>query len=162
MVKGAFSSIAAAETLRSKLSQRGRTEGADGTVVRPMDVPGVLGEVERVVSDIHAAERKRSAAKDEFGGEAPRPMEAAVRGPLGEAEARSVGLVEEIVREESKRLDSLIEARPMEADPDSVPGFAEAFLVGIVRAPVMLVKTIRRVTELFDEVESEGGGEGGE
>jgi len=99
--KSTVSEIRYAETLRAKLNVAGR----ERRVVRPLDVGGPLGEAERFVSDIQIAERKRAIESRSGEGESGpvRPMDAAVKGPLGEVEEKAVGLVEGIKEEERKR-----------------------------------------------------------
>ena len=67
--------------------------------MRPLDVGGPLGEAERIVSDIQIAEKKRAQEKSTSGAFV-RPMDASVKGPLGEAEEGLVTLVESLKSEE--------------------------------------------------------------
>ena len=55
-----------------------------------------------------------------------------------------------------RRYENLVENRPMNTDRKSVSGALESVSVGILRAPVMLVKIAARVGELL-KVEGAGG-----
>ena len=171
--KTLLNDIKEAETIRAQLGKA----GDERRVVRPLDVGGPLGEVrvypaklrrkelvvsnssqaERIVSDIQIAEKKRAQEKS-TSGTFVRPMDASVKGPLGEAEEGLVTLVESLKHEERKRYENLVENRPMNTDRKSVTGALESVSVGIIRAPVMLVKIATRVRELLrNEREGEGG-----
>jgi len=143
-LKQAISSIKDAEILRLQLSK----SGDNPRLVRPLDVGGPMGEAERFMSDIQMAEKKRVALKEKVG-TVVRPMDAAVKGPLGETEEKVVDLAQRIAIEEKKRLDNLVENRPMNTDRDSIPGRAETVSVGILRAPMMFYKVFERVGQLL-------------
>ena len=131
--------------------QQSRTRG--GQIVRPIDVPGPLGEFEMKVLELFDAEQKRSKER-ETSGHIVRPKDAKVRGPLGEAELQVFETIQQMSLEERQRLDSirciLQENRPMNNQKDSLLGIFEAIIVGIVRAPIMLVNVIKRVQELLE------------
>jgi len=168
MIKGVFSDIASAETTRANLGRAGE----ENSLVRPMDVPGALGDAKKFFADIQRAEWKRSAEKMEKQVDVVRPMDASVKGPLGAAEEKVVGALNDIKRKEEARLSYLVNSMPMESDSMSVAGIVEAVGVGVLRAPYAVGLTIRRVFELLkseartnedeDEVEGEGGYDGEE
>lgn len=141
----ALAEIKEAEKLRMTQS---RVRG--GEVVRPIDVPGPIGELERTLVDVFIAEQQRVKQTE---GLLVRPKDATIRGPLGEAEFDAVKKLEKLTTEEKNRLKNikrvLQENRPMEADRDSVLGVSEALLVGVFRAPQLLLKVIDRVKELM-------------
>jgi len=93
--KAILNEIKEAETIRARLG----SAGEQPRVVRPLDVGGPLGEAERIVSDIQIAEKKRAQEKSTSGAFV-RPMDASVKGPLGEAEEGLVTLVESLKSEE--------------------------------------------------------------
>jgi hypothetical protein len=144
----ALAEIKESETLRMAQS---RVRG--GEMVRPIDVPGPLGELERTLVDVFIAEQQRVKDRKEKEGTLIRPKDATVRGPLGEAEIEALKKLEKLTTEEKNRLKNikrvLQENRPMEADRDSVLGVSEALLVGVFRAPQLLLKVIDRVKELM-------------
>jgi hypothetical protein len=124
-----------------------------GSVVRPIDVPGPLGDLEMAVSELFQAEKMRSSERRE-GGKVVRPKDAKYRGPLGDAEYQAYETIKQLNREEMSRLESIqryLKAnRPMEADRDSIWGVLEAIVVGILRAPQMLISVGERVMELLN------------
>lgn len=140
--------IQTSEKLRAEQS---RSRG--GEVVRPIDVPGPLGEFEMAVTELFQAEKLRSAERKAANGEIVRPKDAKVRGPLGEAEYQAYEAIKQLNLEEMKRLESirrlLKENRPMEKDRNSFLGFLESLLVGFTRGPKLLVSVIDRVKELL-------------
>ncbi|GMH57213.1 hypothetical protein TL16_g02322 [Triparma laevis f. inornata] len=150
-VKNLIKDISEAETVRAQLTN----SGSEKRVVRPLDVGGPFGEAERFMSDIQMAEKKRAMEKSTDGKKFVRPMDATVKGPLGETEERLVGLVDSLKVEETRRYQNLVENRPMNTNRKSVEGVLESVSVGVLRAPVMLVKIASRVKELLS-------GEGGE
>lgn len=143
----ALESLNQSEQLRL---QQSRARGGD--VVRPIDVPGPLGEMERTALEVVKAEQQRLKEKEDLG-KFVRPKDASVEGPLGKAEREAVQALEKVKLEEEKRLKSiqrmLEENRPMENDRDSPAGVTEALVVGILRAPQLLLSVIDRVKELL-------------
>ena len=140
--------IATAERMRAALSkQRG------GEVVRPIDVPGPLGEVERKVLEAMAAERQRAKERELNDGKCVRPKDAAIPGPLGAAERKAMDDLNLLRQEEQERLRNiqrvLQEKRPAESDPDSALGLTERFTVGLLKGPRLLGKVAERVVELM-------------
>ncbi|GMI25721.1 hypothetical protein TrCOL_g9221 [Triparma columacea] len=169
-LKTTISEIRTAEVIRAKLNVGG---SAGRRIVRPLDVGGPLGEAERFVSDIQIYEKKRAAETQgldkgdatssgkDGGGKLKgrgvvRPMDASVKGPLGEVEEKAVGIVNGIVEEERRRMQNLIENRPMNRDEKGILGVSEKVGVGIFRAPWLVGKTLERVKELLGR---EGGKE---
>ena len=140
--------IRASETLRA---QQSRTRG--GEIVRPIDIPGPLGELELKVSEIIQAELRRVRERGRNAGRIVRPKDAALQGPLGVAEASAYETIKSLSLEEMERLrnirKALEENRPMDTNRDSLLGAAEALLVGILRAPRLLMGVIARVVELL-------------
>lgn len=143
----ALETINESEKLRLEQS---RARGGD--VVRPIDVPGPLGEMERTALELVQAEKQRLKEKEDLG-RFVRPKDASFEGPLGKAEREAVEAFDLVKTEEEKRLKSiqrmLSEKRPMENDRDSAMGIAEALVVGILRAPQLLLIVIDRVKELL-------------
>ncbi|KAL3936887.1 MAG: hypothetical protein SGBAC_007886 [Bacillariaceae sp.] len=124
-------------------------------VVRPIDVPGPLGDFEMAVLEVVKAERMRKREKEENSQSfALRPMNSKVKGPLGELEEQAVGAVRKLTNEERYRLRSvkrfLDENRPMEQEQQSLLGFIETVMVGVIRAPILLFQIIARVKDLLD------------
>jgi hypothetical protein len=144
--------IRESENLRSQLQLQSRSQG--DKIVRPIDVPGPLGEFELKVSELFYAEQKRTAEKQKREGKVVRPMDAQWRGPLGEAELNVYETIKELHAEEMERLRNiqrvLQEQRPMEAQSDSMLGILESILVGLLRGPQLLVSVVERVRELMD------------
>ena len=140
--------IAAAERMRARLSQQ-----RGGEVVRPIDVPGPLGEVERKVLEAMAAERQRAKERERNDGRCVRPKDAAIPGPLGAAERKAMADLDLLRQEEQERLRNiqrvLQEKRPAESDPDSALGLTERFTVGLLKGPRLLGKVAERVVELM-------------
>ena len=124
-----------------------------GEAVRPIDVPGPLGEFERYVGDIIRAERQRVKDREANEGKLVRPMAGSMKSGLGEIERKAVEDLELLKKEEKERLFSLRrfldERRPMEADKDSPLGVTEAFTVGLLRGPTMVKAVFGRVKELL-------------
>lgn len=139
-----------------------------GEQVRPLDIPGPLGEFERSFLEIVDAERSRAKeGESNNDGKVVRPMNAAFVGPLGQAERQAIEELDRIKEEETERLRSiqrvLVENRPMvKAEGGivggggggegfvSLLGFTEAVVVGLFRAPRLLGRVIDRVTELMN------------
>lgn len=131
-----------------------------GEAVRPIDVPGPLGEFEKIVGDIIRSERQRVKDRASNEGRLVRPKDATIRSGLGDAEKKAAEDWEMLQNEERQRLFSLKryfdERRPMEADKDSPLGVTEAFTVGLLRGPKLLGKVVDRVKELLSSEEIEG------
>jgi len=146
--------ISKSEILRAEM----RKSRPDGGIIRPIDVPGPLGEFEMKVSELFQAEQLRSKERDRNDGQIVRPKDAKVRGPLGEAELQAYETIKQLNLEEMERLRNiqraLEEKRPMDVDESSFWGVVERFLVGITRAPQMLLSVIGRVKELLLDAEA--------
>jgi hypothetical protein len=125
-----------------------------GEAVRPIDVPGPLGELERYIGDIIRAERQRVKDRDRNEGNLVRPKDASIKSGLSEVERKAVEDWEMIRKEEEERLYSIqrffAERRPMEYDKDSPLGKLEAFIVRLLNGPKLLWKVYYRVKELLD------------
>ena len=132
---------------RSQMSLRG------GEAVRPIDVPGPIGEFEKAVAEIVRAEQERVRETQDAELKIVRPKDAKLRGPLGEAEIQAIEKFQRLADEERERLRNiqkvLEDNRPMETDRWSVLGFLEALIVGILRGPTLLISVIERVKELM-------------
>jgi hypothetical protein len=140
--------IKASEELRAEQS---RLRG--GEIVRPIDVPGPLGDFEMKVAELFRAEQRRAAEREAYNGRIVRPKDAKIKGPLGEAEFQAYETIKQLNAEEMERLRSirlvLEEKRPMQADSKSPLGILETFFVGLVRAPQMVASVLNRVGELL-------------
>lgn len=148
--------IATSEKMRAQLSkQRG------GELVRPIDVPGPLGEVERKVLEAMAAERQRAKERELNDGKCVRPKDATIPGPLGEAERKAMEDLDLLKQEEKERLRNiqrvLQEKRPLERDPDSALGVTERFTLGLLKGPRLLGKVAERVVELMSSSKLDEG-----
>lgn len=124
-------------------------------VVRPIDVPGPIGDLEMKILEVIEAERQRAIDRKSNPQQAlVRPMDASKKGPFGELEAQAVAIVEKLTSEEKERLRNinryLNENRPMEQDKNSLLGVLETISVGILRAPILGYQIIRRVKELLE------------
>lgn len=152
--------VRAAETLRAEQSRR-----RGGEMVRPIDVPGPLGEWEMKVADILRAEERRAMELNNNEGRILRPKDARWQGPLGELEQSIFDFFDQLRTEENERLQSIRqliqEKRPMDNDRSSLLGAAEAFVtsfsdasqrfvIGVVRAPRLIVSVFERVAELLN------------
>ena len=148
----ALDMIVESEKIRMDQSRR-----RGGEAVRPIDVPGPLGEFERYVGDIIRAERQRVKDRDANEGNLVRPKDATIKSGLSEVERKAVEDWERIKKEEEERLISLqrflSERRPMEADKESSLGLTEAFVVGLLRGPKLIGKVFGRVKELLNSTE---------
>ena len=125
-----------------------------GEVVRPIDVPGPLGEFEMMVLEAVEAERQRVLDRQSKPDKSlVRPKDASIKGPLGELEDQAVAVVEKLTSEEKERLRNirkyLEENRPMQQDKDSLLGMLETVFVGILRAPILMYHLVLRVMELL-------------
>jgi hypothetical protein len=151
----ALDMIVESEKIRMDQSRR-----RGGEAVRPIDVPGPLGEFERYVGDIIRAERQRVKDRDANDGNLVRPKDATIKSGLSEVERKAVEDWEKIKTEEEERLFSLqrflSERRPMEADKDSPLGVTEAFVVGLLHGPKLIGKVFGRVRELLNSAELAG------
>eukprot|EP00529_Nitzschia_sp_RCC80_P024130 CAMPEP_0113454350 /NCGR_PEP_ID=MMETSP0014_2-20120614/7818_1 /TAXON_ID=2857 /ORGANISM="Nitzschia sp." /LENGTH=450 /DNA_ID=CAMNT_0000345753 /DNA_START=269 /DNA_END=1621 /DNA_ORIENTATION=+ /assembly_acc=CAM_ASM_000159 len=145
------------EILQSELTRAQQSRLRDG-IVRPIDVPGPLGEFELRVLEIVRAEEARAAESKtdpnklgKFG--TIRPMNAKQKGPLGEMEERAIEAVNRLTSEEKERLRNiqkyLAETRPMEQDRNSLLGIVETVVVGVVRAPILVFQIASRVKYLL-------------
>jgi hypothetical protein len=149
--------LRASETIREILdSEKVRMQQSrlrDG-VVRPIDVPGPLGEFEMAVLEVVRAEEERKlelqANPDAI---LVRPKDAKLKGPLGELEEQATLAVKRLTKEEKERLRNiqryLEENRPMQQNHVSTLGMVETFVVGVVRAPILLFQIVSRVRDLL-------------
>ena len=130
-----------------------------GEAVRPIDVPGPLGEFERYVGDIIRSERQRVKDRELNRGKLVRPKDASITSTLGDVERKAVEDWNSLRKEENQRLKSLrrfiAERRPMERDRNSPLGVTEAFTVAVLRGPKLVGKVLERVTELLKSEELE-------
>jgi hypothetical protein len=151
-VVNAIEEIRISEEMRMEQSKR-----RGGEVVRPIDVPGPLGEAERWYLELITAEKQRSIDRERNDGRLVRPKDASLEGPLGEAERKFSEAVNILRDEETERLQSikrvLKQNRPMENNENSFAGEFERLLVGIFRAPQLMFRVIDRVTELVESEE---------
>ncbi len=135
-----------------------------GEVVRPIDVPGPLGEMELWYLELITAEKQRAKDREKNQGELVRPKDASIQGPMGTAERQFSEAIDVIKQEERERLRNvkrfIEEKRPMEADRDSPLGLTEAFIVGLFRAPQLLFRVVDRVKELMESEELESDDKG--
>lgn len=141
--------ILASEKLRAQQS-RNREQ-----VVRPIDIPGPLGDWEMAVLAVVKAERQRKLEKEKNPDAVfLRPKDSMFKGPLGQLEEQAVEVVKRLTSEEKERLRNmqrfLDEKRPMEQDESSILGMIETVAVGIVRAPILVFQIFARVKELLE------------
>jgi hypothetical protein len=124
-----------------------------GKVVRPIDVPGPIGEFEMQVLEVVKAEQQRKLDREKASAMLVRPKDSTYRGPLGELEAQAVEVVKKLTNEEKERLRNiqrtLEENRPMDQKEKTLLGVVETVVVGIVRAPILLFQIVLRVIELL-------------
>ena len=144
----AIREILDAERLRATQSKE-RDE-----LVRPIDVPGPIGEFEMIVLEACEAERQRALDRKRDPENAlVRPKDATTKGPFGELEEQAVAAVQRLTNEEKERLRNirkyLKEKRPMESDKNSVLGVLETLVVGVLRAPILAYQIVVRVSELM-------------
>jgi hypothetical protein len=149
--------LRASETIREILnSEKIRVQQSrlrDG-IVRPIDVPGPLGEFEMAVLEIVRAEEER---KLEFQANPEailvRPKDAKLKGPLGQLEEQATEAVQRLTKEEKERLRNmqryLEENRPMQQNQKTALGLVETVVVGVVRAPILLFQIVARVRDLL-------------
>jgi len=151
----ALDKVIESERIRMDQSRR-----RGGEAVRPIDVPGPLGEFERYIGDIIRAERQRVKDREKNSGKLVRPKDASISSGLSEVERKAVEDWEIIRKEEEERLFSLQrflrERRPMEMDVDSPLGVTEAFMVRLLRGPQLVGKVFNRVRELLSSEELDG------
>ena len=142
-----FADLRESERMRYEFSKN-----RGGAMVRPIDVPGPLGELELWIGEILKAEELRAMEKKS--GTIVRPMEAKVPGPLGKVEKKAYDFLDRLSAEEMERLRNmkqyLKDARPMESNRDSLLGIVETIAVGIIRAPLLVLNVIDRVRELIE------------
>jgi hypothetical protein len=148
MVSRFWKELREAEILRAEQSRR-----RGGELVRPIDVPGPLGEWERQVAALFQAEERRAMERNRNDGKVVRPKDATYPGPLGEWERGIYEWYDQLRLEENERFKSiqriLQDRRPMEQDRKSILGVSEAIVVGLLRAPQLVASVIRRVRELL-------------
>lgn len=142
------------EEIRESERERGQQIRArGGELVRPIDIPGPLGELELKVAEVFEAEKRRSQERSRRE-TVVRPKDASFQGPLGKAELEAYDTFKSLSTEEMERLRNirqfLIERRPMDTNSDSLLGLAESILVGILRAPRVVMGVFERVTELLN------------
>lgn len=147
-VVNALEEIRISEEFRMEQSRR-----RGGEIVRPIDVPGPLGEAERWYLELITAEKQRGKDRAKNDGKLVRPKDSSIEGPLGLAERRFSEAMNVLRDEETQRLKSIQrvmkENRPMVKDRKSLVGLTEAVLVGIFRAPQLIFRVIDRVNELL-------------
>ena len=82
-----------------------------------------------------------------------RPKDNKFKGPLGLAEQRVSDLLNVLKIEETERLRSiqrvLRDNRPMDTNRESPLGLTEAFLVGLLKGPLLMFRVMDRVKELM-------------
>ena len=134
----------------------------------PENERSVLGEIESEARALVRGEVLRLQEMIDSGTFAVRPMDTikgprdvdAVTGepisPLARAEKRVLATAETVRAYELARLDQLRQAgllpeRPMNVDPSSIVGRAETVGVGLLRAPIMVAKTVQRIGELMTD-----------
>jgi hypothetical protein len=146
------------EKIRAQLQSKVK----DG-VVRPIDVPGPLGDFEMAVLQVVRAEEQRKLQyeqrmKQESDPTAKyrpiRPMNANNPGPLGELEQQATEFVQKLTQEERQRLQNiqkyLDDNRPMQQTQRTALGMLETIVVGIFRAPILLYQIVVRVQTLLE------------
>lgn len=145
----------------SEVLRMEQTRRRGGEIVRPIDVPGPLGELEMWYVDLFSAELERARTIVRNDGSLKRPKDITIQGPMGNAEQQVSDALTVIKNEETERLRSiqqvLKENRPMDNDRDSVMGWAEAFIVGIFKGPQLLLRVIDRVNELLQSSSLQDG-----
>jgi len=142
------------EILNSEKIRMEQSRKRDG-IVRPIDIPGPLGELEMAVLEVVKAEEQRKLETAENNGAVlVRPMDARTKGPLGELEAQATEAVKRLTDEEKQRVQNiqryLDENRPMQQQQPSALGMLETIVVGIVRAPILIFQILSRVKDLLD------------
>lgn len=149
--------LRASEAIRDILnSERTRMEQSrirDG-IVRPIDIPGPIGDLEMAVVEVVRAEEQRKMESEQNPDAVLiRPMNAKKKGPLGELEEQAIEAVKKLTEEEKMRVRNiqkfLDENRPMQQVEPSALGMVETVVVGIVRAPILLFQILSRVRDLI-------------
>ena len=143
--------------LRESELMRAKLQAQRPDLVRPIDVPGPLGEWEYKLAAILQAEERRAMElernRSSSSSTVLRPKDASYPGPLGELEQSLYDWLDSLRIEENERLRSIKrlmeDNRPMEQNRNSVLGFAEALVVGILRAPQLIASVFQRVQELL-------------
>jgi hypothetical protein len=124
-----------------------------GEIIRPIDVPGPLGEIEMAISEIFYAEGKRALDLEKNPGKNIRPKDASFPGPFGETELTVTNILEKLRIEESERLRNIKRVfqnnRPMDKDRNSFLGVLETVVVGLARGPQLVASVLERVKELL-------------
>lgn len=141
------------ELLRYQLQNRLRNQTKNPFVyIRPIDVPGPLGEFEQNIGSVFVAERKR-IAQDLY----LRPKDAMIQGPLGQVEETISTTLSQLQQEEMARLYNLqkrlLTLRPMENDRNSLLGQIEYIIVQMIRGPMLLYHVVLRIKELLWDVQ---------
>jgi len=151
-----YTAVSFLDTIRSSEEERAKTltlRPKDLEVVRPIDVPGPLGELERWYVELFKAELQRARDAVRNDGRFGRPKDIAMRGPMGDTEQKVSDALNVIRDEETERLRSmrkvLMDNRPMERDRESPLGVVEAVIVGIYKGPQLIFRVIDRVNELM-------------
>ena len=151
--------LALEKVIESEKARMEQSRRRGGEAVRPIDVPGPLGEFERYVGDIIRAERQRVKDRDANEGKLVRPKDGSIQSGLGKVERKASEDWEKLTREEKERQQSLRrlmnERRPMESDKDSPLGVTETFMVGLLRGPRLMGKVVGRVKELLSSEDLE-------
>lgn len=142
------------EILNSEKIRMEQSRRRDG-IVRPIDIPGPLGDLEMAVLEVVKAEEQRKLETQENSGAVlVRPMDAKTKGPLGELEAQASEAVKRLTEEEKQRVRNiqryLDENRPMQQNQPSALGMVETVVVGIVRAPILMFQILSRVKDLLE------------
>lgn len=142
------------EILNSEKMRMEQSRKRDG-IVRPIDIPGPLGELEMAVLEVvKAEEQRKQETKENNCASLVRPMDAKTKGPLGELEEQATEAVKRLTDEEKQRVRNiqryLDENRPMQQIQPSALGLLETIVVGIVRAPILMYQIFCRVKDLLD------------
>jgi len=145
------------ESERMRMTESRRRDG----IVRPIDIPGPLGELEMAVLEVFRAEEQRKQEIQENNSAyLVRPMDAKTKGPLGELEAQATEAVKRLTDEEKQRVRNiqryLDENRPMQQQERTTLGMIETVVVGIVRAPILMYQIFNRVKDLLDSETIDG------
>jgi len=142
------------EILNSEKIRMEQSRKRDG-IVRPIDIPGPLGELEMaVLAVVEAEEQRKLETRENNGAVLVRPMDAKTKGPLGELEQQATEAVRRLTDEERQRVRNiqryLDENRPMQQNQPSALGMVETVVVGVVRAPILLFQIVSRVKDLLE------------
>jgi hypothetical protein len=121
-----------------------------GEVVRPIDVPGPLGELELWYLELVTAEKQRSIDIQKISsGKLIRPKDGTIPGPMGKAEREFSEQLNLLKAEETERLKSFKKVLK-EKDRNSPLGLIETILVGIIRGPQLIFRVLDRTKELLE------------